>query len=170
MLSLFTFNLGGYYFLFWALKNQADNQLSEQLDNSAFKDGETFEIKIPLTLPYPLQQTDFQRQDGEFVYHNEHYRLVKQKHEQDTLTIVCIKDARANSLANAMAEFSASTSGDSQQKDGILFSGKVLQEYEPSYAIEIISSNSWSLKATTGFSNLDVLSVAMEFPSPPPKA
>ncbi len=170
MICLFAFNLGGYYFVFWVLKNQADNQLSEQLDNSTYKDGETFEIKIPLTLPYPIQQTDFQRQDGEFVYHNEHYRLVKQKHEEDTLTIICIKDSKANLLASAMAEFSSKTTGDSQQKDGVLFSGKVLQEYEPSYSLNMISFKGWSLDTAHGFINPGVYSLPSERPSPPPKA
>lgn len=170
ILALFTFNLGGHYLVFWVLKKQADNQLSEQLDNSLYKDGETFEIKIPLTLPYPLQQTDFQRQDGEFVYNHEHYRLVKQKHEQDTLTIVCIKNAKANQLASAMDEYSAKTSGDDQPKNGILFSGKVLQEYEPGNAFGIVSSNCWSCLTPSTHLSIDLHSLNLELPSPPPKA
>jgi len=121
LLILFSFNLGGYYFLFWALQSRADQQLAAKLDENINHVGNSFEVKIPLSLPYPLQQTDFQRKDGEFVYKNEHFRLVKQKLEHDTLTIVCVKDQKSQQLTHVMEEFSAKTSGD--QTDGVMLSG-----------------------------------------------
>jgi len=168
LLILFSFNLGGYYFLFWALQSHADRQLSKQLDENANNVGDSFEIKIPLSLPYPLQQTDFQRKDGEFVYKNEHFRLVKQKLTNDTLTIVCVKDKKAQQLTNVMVEFSAKTSSD--QTDGVMLSGKALQEYEPMDLFRLIATRGWSqsLESYSTISNLH--SITLTFPSPPPRA
>lgn len=167
LLILFSFNLGGYYFLFWALQSHADQQLSKKLDENINSVGASFEVKIPLSLPYPLQQTDFQRKDGEFVYKNEHFRLVKQKLENDTLTIVCVKDQKSQQLTNVMEEFSAKTSGD--QTDGVMLSGKVLQEYEPFDLFQLITTNGWSQCVENHSSASDLRSIALAFPSPPPR-
>ena len=167
LLILFTFNLGGYYFLFWALQSRADEQLAKQLDDNINQVDHSFEIKIPLTLPYPLQQTDFQRKDGEFVYKNEHFRLVKQKLENDTLTIVCIKNHKAQQLTIVMDEFSAKTSSD--QSDGLMFPGKAMQEYEPLEFLQLVTSKGWSLSLEKISPISDFSSVALAFPSPPPR-
>jgi hypothetical protein len=167
LLVLFTFNLGGYYFLFWALQSRADQQLSKQLDENINHVGNSFEVKIPLSLPYPLQQTDFERKDGEFVYKNEHFRLVKQKLENDTLTVVCIKDQKAQQLTSVMEEFSAKTSSD--HTDGVMLSGKVLQEYEPFGLFELITTTSWSQRIENDLLASDLFSITLAFPSPPPR-
>ena len=160
--------MGGYYFLFWALQSRADRQFSKQLDENVNNVAGSFEIKIPLTLPYPLQQKDFERKDGEFVYKNEHFRLVKQKLENDTLTIVCIKDQKAQQLTTVMDEFSAKTSSD--QTDGVMLSGKAIQEYEPLQLLQLVSTSGWSQPIEISFSTSDFFSVTIVSPSPPPRA
>lgn len=168
LLILFTFNLGGYYFLFWALQSRADQQLSRQLDENINNVGNSFEIKIPLNLPYPLQQTDFQRKDGEFVYKSEHFRLVKQKLANDTLTIVCVKNQKAQQLINVMDEFSTKTSSD--QTDGVMLSGKVLQEYEPFEFFQMMTASGWAQNQGDYPSTSDLHSIALASPSPPPRS
>lgn len=169
LLLLFTFNMGGYYFLFWALKSEADKQLSQKLEESTSIDG-AYEIKIPLSLPYPLQQTDFERRDGELIYKNEHFRLVKQKYENDTLIIICIKDLKAKQLAEVMDAFSSKTSGEPSPSDGVSFSGKVLQEYEPSQLLSLINLTGWCRQLGEGYPTTDHSSVITSSPSPPPWA
>jgi hypothetical protein len=167
LLLLFTFNLGGYYFLFWALQSRADQQLSRQLDENSNNVGAAFEIKIPVTLPYPIQQNDFERRDGEFVYKNEHFRLVKQKLENDTLTIVCVKNNKARQLHQMMEEFSAKTSG--EQNDSPLLSGKVLLEYELTDHISLIKAIGWMRALDyVKFPNPRYF-ISLSFPSPPPR-
>lgn len=168
LLVLFTFNLGGYYFLFWALQSRADQQLSEQLDANLNNVAGSFEIKIPLTLPYPLQQKDFERKDGEFVHKGEHFRLVKQKLENDTLTIVCIKDQKAQQLTHVMEEFRAKTSSD--QTDGVMLSGKVIQEYERLEVLLVITISGWTLSFESYSPSADFSSITLASPSPPPRA
>jgi hypothetical protein len=139
------------------------------LDESVNQVAGSFEIKIPLTLPYPLQQKDFERKDGEFVYKNEHFRLVKQKLVNDTLTIVCIKDQKAQQLTNVMDEFSAKTSSD--QTDGVMLSGKVIQEYETLQLLQQVCISGWTqLIEISSSSSSDLFSVTIGSPSPPPRA
>jgi len=168
LLVLLTFNMGGYYFLFWALQSQADHQLSKQLDENINNVGGSFEIKIPLTLPYPLQQTDFERKHGEFAYKNEHFQLVKQKLENDTFTIVCVKNQKTQQLTAVMDEFSARTSSD--QTDGVMLTGKAMQEYESFEFLQLITNDGWSQAIENSSTIFDFSSITLAFPSPPPRA
>lgn len=169
LLGIFLFNMGGYYVFFWALKTQANKELSAKLDQGAYNENETFEIKIPLSLPYPLQTNDFQRQSGHFVYNQEHYQLVKQKYANDTLTIVAIKDHQSNQLTAAMDSFSEA-SGSQQEGDGSLnIPAKVLSEYLTAFTIEISNSIGWSrnVECTPYSAILNHIDILKD--SPPPK-
>ncbi len=144
LLLIFLFNLGGYYLFFWGLKVQANQELSVKLDLGDYNENETFEIKIPITLPYPLQTSDYERQSGQFVYKQEHYQLVKQKYENDTLTIVCVKDFQNKHLANVMDSFSEA-SGNQPIKDGSLnIPVKIFQEYVTSRSSAFNETQGWS--------------------------
>ena len=170
LLAIFLFNLGGYYVLFWALETQANRELSALLDQGQYRESETFEIKIPLTLPYPLQSSGFERQNGQFEYQGEHYQVVKQKYENDLLTIVCLKDTKANHLAKVSDAFSE-TSGDRPIKDGSLnIPVKVLQEFVGGQAAQLSGTSGWSkvIEHTPYFYNLALLILAKH--SPPPRA
>lgn len=167
LLATFLFNLGGYYVFFWALKVQANKELAIRLDEGNYEEHETFEIKIPLSLPYPLQTTNFQRQSGHFIYNQEHYQLVKQKYANDTLTIIAIKDVQSNQLANAMDSFSESSG--QPLKDGPLnIQIKVLLEYISAVYTDISESEGWSRNIILSdyseyFSNANI---SLEFPPP----
>lgn len=99
------FNIGGYYLVFWGLKTNASHELIQQLDNDQYSEHEILELKIPLNLPYPLQQNGYERINGEFDYNNQHYKLVKQKLDRDTLFIVCVQDKKADKLNRAQSDF-----------------------------------------------------------------
>lgn len=99
------FNIGGYYLVFWGLKTNASHELIQQLDNDQYSEHETMELKIPLNLPYPLQQNGYERINGEFDHNNQHYKLVKQKLDRDTLFIVCVQDKKADKLSRVQSDF-----------------------------------------------------------------
>jgi len=56
-------------------------------------------------LPYPIQQNGFERVDGEFEYKGEYYNLVKQRLENDTLFMVCIRNHQEKRLISTMTEY-----------------------------------------------------------------
>ena len=91
--------------MFWALRYQADQELQKQLDANNYSDGESVVIKIPMTLPYQTTSAAFERINGEFEHQGEFYQLVKQKLENDTLHIVCIKDHRGKQIVTSMVDF-----------------------------------------------------------------
>jgi cbb3-type cytochrome oxidase subunit 3 len=167
LLAIFLFNLGGYYVLFWALKAQADQELAIKLDEGDYDENETFEIKIPITLPYPLQSNGYERQTGQFVYKQEHYQLVKQKYENDTLTIVCLKDKQTKHLTRVMDSFSEA-SGNTEADGTLNISLKMFQEYVHAISTSICCMNGWVLPITQSiyFGNYSL--VAPSNPSPPP--
>ena len=167
LLATFLFNLGGYYVFFWALKKQANRELSAKLDDGRYDEHETFEIKIPLSLPYPLQTSDFQRQSGRFVYNQEHYQLVKQKYANDTLTIVAIKDVASSQLTSAMESFTEA--GAQPVKDGLNITVKVLLEYVTALYIDISKHNGWSRNIDHTIYLEHPLPIDLSLDSPPPR-
>lgn len=167
---VFLFNLGGYYLLFWALKAEANQELSIKLDEGDYSENETFEIKIPISLPYPLQTRDYERQSGQFTYKGEHYQLVKQKYENDTLTVVCVKDVQEKRLAQVMDSFSE-TSGSQPVKDGSLnLPLKIAQEFVTINSTSITGTAGWTQSIQESIYFIGDSLVVLTKPSPPPWA
>ena len=111
LLLVFLFNVGGYYIVFWGLRFQTDRELVNRLDANLYNEDETVEIKIPLSLPYPINAQEFERVNGGFEHHGEHFKLVKHKYENDTLYIVCIRDRETRELANTLKDYVQLTHG-----------------------------------------------------------
>lgn len=120
LLLVFLFNVGGYYIVFWGLRYQTDQELTYRLNTDQYDRSETLEIKIPVTLPYPIQSRDFERVDGRFEHNGEHFKLVKHKLQNDTLYIVCLRDQETRQLVAALTDYvhltQARPEADSSQK------------------------------------------------------
>lgn len=153
LLAIFTFNLGGYYIFFWALKQQANQELSANLDNDIYNENETFEINIPLSMPYPVQSNGFERQSGQFAYQGEYYQIVKQKYENDVLTIVCLKNVKANHLEKVSESFSEASSAQPTQEGSLNLPLKVFQDYISIGSVITTNTTGWSqlIQSTTYF-------------------
>lgn len=111
LLTIFLFQVGGYYFVFLALRHHADQKLTERIDANLNLNEEAVEFKIPVVLPYPIYAQGFQRVDGRFEHEGEFYKLVKQKHEKDTLYVVCIRDEQTRELTNTLKDYVQLTHG-----------------------------------------------------------
>lgn len=105
LLLVFLFNVGGYYLVFWGLRYQTDQKLTHRLNTDQYDPSETLAIKIPVSLPYPIQTQDFERVDGRFEHNGEHFKLVKHKLQNDTLYIVCIRDKETRQLVAALTDY-----------------------------------------------------------------
>jgi hypothetical protein len=104
-ITLFLLNVLGYYGLFIGLHYQNSRLVNQQLDSENYNDEETLTIKMPITIPYATDSRDFERVTGEFEYHGEFYRLVKQRLTRDTLHIVCVKDSQSKRIHQALATY-----------------------------------------------------------------
>jgi hypothetical protein len=101
---LLLLNVMGYYGLFLGLKYQHTQSITLRLNQDLYNESETITLTVPVAIPY-LQNTDYERVDGEIEHNGEFLRLVKQKFSNDTLYIVCIKDARSKQIKQALAEY-----------------------------------------------------------------
>ena len=171
-LSLFLFNVGGYYVVFWVLQFQYDLKIASIIQAGSYQKDETVELKIPMTLPYPLQPRDFERISGKFEYQGEYYELVKQKLENDTLRVVCLKNHDKQQLVSTMTNYvklSNDLPGTAQKAFNFL--GKLLKEYN--HINKAALSFDTTLLAETTFSLFDFSGTPhpiQDIPSPPPRA
>jgi hypothetical protein len=170
---VFLFNVGGYYIVFWALKHQASEELSARLDAELYAEEETIELKIPVSLPYPLQETgSFERMNGMFEHRGEFYKLVKQKLQNDTLYIVCIQDHERKHLENTMTDYvklSNDLPGTNSQK-ALQFLGKLLKDYDSNSAITFTEQPGWSMSISYKEISDSFNTPSIQIQSPPPKA
>ena len=95
----------GYYGVFLGLQYKNDRDMIQKLDAENYSNDETVTIKLPITVPYAFDSEGFQRVDGKFEYKGEFYRLVKQRLSQDTLYVICVKDAEHKRIGDAMTSF-----------------------------------------------------------------
>lgn len=95
----------GYYFIFYGLEVRNDVYMSGALDEDAYDESKAITLQIPMALPYQYDNPHFVRVEGKFVHKGETYRLIKQKYESDTLTVICIRDEQDKQIQNALSEF-----------------------------------------------------------------
>lgn len=98
-------NTMGYYAFFYGIQAQSDRKITSELNKESYDPSQTITIKVPLSIPYLMDQTEFQRIDGAFAHEGRHYRMIKQKYAMDTLTIVCLRDTNAEQIQTALADY-----------------------------------------------------------------
>jgi hypothetical protein len=103
--ALLILNVLGYYGVFVGLQYQNERDQIQRFDAERYDESETFMIKVPISIPYAANQTDFERVDGEFEHQGQVYRMVKQKLSNDTLHIVCIKDHQQTEISRALKDY-----------------------------------------------------------------
>jgi hypothetical protein len=105
LIVILFFNAIGFYGLLVGIQYHRQQALVELLDNESYDLDKTNLLKIPLTLPYATDQEEFQRVDGNFEYHGEYYRLVKQRLSRDTLYIVYLKDHDTKKVNTVLKDY-----------------------------------------------------------------
>ncbi len=170
LLAMLLFNTGGYYVMFWALRYQADTELQQQLDDNEYPESEAFQIKIPITLPYQMNWNDFERLTGEFEHNGEFYQLIKQKLENDTLKIVCIKNHKEKQLVTSMTDFTKVSNDLPANTSSLKVLGNFLKEYSPTGDVKIICGHGWSSPLLFANPSYSILSFVVPIESPPPQS
>jgi len=170
-LLLFLFNVGGYYLVFWALRSQAKSNLLHRLDADQYASEDIEVLTIPMNLPYSIyQEGNYEEAEGEFEHNGSYYNIVKQKIENDTLYLVCVRNhqhkklvSRMNEYSNLMNNVPANTKHTQQ-----LF-GKLFKDYTSSKLASIVHHEGWNF--TTRFGEFTPAVLVRDYPilSPPPK-
>jgi hypothetical protein len=106
LVLLLLFNAMGFFGLFVGLRFKTASDLTKRLDSHQYNEDETITVKVPITVPYTLSlDEEYERTDGEVEHQGEFYRLIKQKFENDTLYMVCIKDQESKRIHNALGDY-----------------------------------------------------------------
>ena len=176
-LLLFLFNIGGYYFVFVGLQYKASREFSERLDNNEYNEEETYLFKLPLTLPYQITENGYERVSGLIEHQGNFYRLVKQKLENDTLFVICIRDNTQKQLAGELSKF-AKLSNDipvtqtSKPGDGNSTNllSRLSKDFNVNKILEVLSPQSSYVKAFYASVEIPLVGRDQKVPTPPPKS
>jgi hypothetical protein len=95
----------GYYGVFLGLQYQNDVAMTRQLDSDQYDESQAVTFRIPLSVAYVGDDQDFKRVTGKFEHNGEFFRLVKQKYANDTLTIVCVRDAKDKRIQQELSKY-----------------------------------------------------------------
>lgn len=133
LLALLLFNMLGHYPVYVGMQWQARQDMEQRLDAEDLEGQELFEVKIPMSIPYWQNMNDYERVSGRFEHNGEFYTLFKQKIQNDTLHLVCVRDREQKQLFDKLSEVVQHTFGDmpgSHQK-AAKFLENLLKDYLP---------------------------------------
>lgn len=118
-MTIYLFNLAGYFFFFKYFIDQSEKQLISRIDNEQYNNNGLIEVKIPLHLPYTTNWSEYERVDGEMEYKGVFYSYVKRKVSNDTLYLMCLPNEKKTKLYNAASEYASKVNDiPSGEKDG----------------------------------------------------
>ena len=144
MLAVLILNTGGYFILFRLLEVKADRQMAARIEKGEIRDDERMEVKFSFELPYPVYDQEIEL-STRVASGDQVYSILGQTYEDNTLTIVGVRDQWAmhvNSVLEAFQE-AAANSNDDGLVHGI---GTLLQTFVNSEPPLLIQSDSWTLK------------------------
>ena len=121
----------GYYGVFMGLHYRNDLAVTSSLDSDTYDESRSIVIKVPVSVPYMLDQTNFERVNGTFEHNGEFYRLVKQKYANDTLNIVCIKDFAHKRIDQALTDYLKTFSDNTGDEKSSKITINFLKDYLP---------------------------------------
>lgn len=102
------FNLVGYKVILGYLQQHASDRMVEKIDSQVYDKASLTEVKIPLHLPYPVNEKEFQRYDGSIEINGITYNFVERKQQNDTLILHCITNTAANRIKKAGNDYTKS--------------------------------------------------------------
>lgn len=145
MVGLLLLNVMGYYAVFIGVQYHNDLTMGEALNSDQYDPAEAITIKIPVAIPYMVTNTDFERVDGKFEYQGGHYRLVKQKYANDTLTVVCVRDFENEKIELALANYVKTfTENPGSQKENKKITYSFIKDYLPQSFCLSTSTSGWT--------------------------
>jgi len=168
---IFVFIVGGYHTVFWVFRYQAENELMQRLEENRYSKEEEILLAIPMSLPYPVVENDYERANGEFEFKGEHYKLVKRKVEGNILYLVCVRNVQQNKLAVTMSDLSKSFGHlPSQSKTTLTLLSKLFKDFQSPQHIGLGGRSGFTigLARVTGFFN--PLEQSYPVVSPPPES
>jgi len=99
------FNIAGYRAWFYYAERNADIKMETSLDNNEYNEADLITLRVPLNMPYQIENARFERVNGEFSFEGKIYRYVKRKVSQGSLILLCLPDVQKMHLKNAKTAY-----------------------------------------------------------------
>ncbi len=161
LIALLLTNHFGYRVIFMFAEQVADNSLETALDNIEYEEDELLTITVPLSNPYQLNQSDFERVDGEINIDGKVFRYVKRKIVNGDLILKCIPHHEKMKIQYEKLEFLAKTYSPLQfvekNKSSLNFS-ITSKSYVVEYESQFHSSFNFLLNNTPDFPCIKLIS------------
>ncbi|HNP78800.1 MAG: hypothetical protein U0289_08250 [Cyclobacteriaceae bacterium] len=151
-LAVILLNVAGYYLVIegWKMHHNASWSLEETT-----VPGQELILEIPLEVPYATQDHDWESSAGQFEYHGETYRIIKQKVTLNSVLIACVKDSESNRINDQLEDFvkSFTDKPSNGKQEAKAFSGFIKEYVSPIIRLNP-SVSGWSLEvAQVNYSN-----------------
>ncbi len=82
-----------------------DQKIDQKLEAGLYDENELLEIRVPISLPYQSNWSDFESYSGELEWRGAYYKFVKRKITNDTLILLCISNEAKMRLTEAKSRF-----------------------------------------------------------------
>ena len=83
------------------MENRNDIALQQKLDKQQYVSQELIEVRLPVTLPFMNDWSQFESYEGETTINGHHYRYVKRKLEKGELVLLCIPNQNKDNIKKA---------------------------------------------------------------------
>ncbi|MBC8112271.1 MAG: hypothetical protein H7Y04_14545, partial [Verrucomicrobia bacterium] len=134
LLTILLYNMVGYQFYIAWQQFKLKKELTRQIDKNLIADDNLLVFKVAISFYHQPDRKHFERVEGEFEAEGQFYEMVKQKLENDTMYIYCLKNEQK---AQLMADLSKHTTshfidvkGKSSDEKGA-YVKSLLKEYLP---------------------------------------
>lgn len=104
---LFLFNFIGYRLFFYYVQEKSDTQYEVALDRNQYDESQLMAITVSLDMPYQVENSDYERVDGEISVDGKIYKYVKRRVINGQLQLLCIPDHSKMKLQSAKDVFFA---------------------------------------------------------------
>ncbi|SHG74995.1 hypothetical protein SAMN04488109_1676 [Chryseolinea serpens] len=157
--------------MYWAAKSRAQKDLLVRLDADNYSSNDLVVFSVPtISLPYTLQQQGYERANGEFEYQGEYYSLVKQRLENDTLFMVCIKDHHKKKLVKVLNEYTNLANNLPASAHHTLDSfAKLFKDYTSAESTALSAGSGWCILISFVEKDYSLLQRNEPVLSPPPR-
>ncbi len=105
LLLLLAFNIIGYRTWFYFAEKKADLNMEARLDKDEYNSEDLIELKIPLDIPYQIEQNRFEKVSGEITVNGSVYKYVKRKVSNGTLILLCIPDKKKTAIRQVKIQY-----------------------------------------------------------------
>jgi hypothetical protein len=95
----------GYRAWFYYAEKRSDAFMEARLDQEQYNENELILIKIALNNPYQVEQSSYERVNGDINFQGRNFKFVKRQISNGNLNLLCLPDNHKMVLKKAKSDF-----------------------------------------------------------------